>query len=493
MINTLNKRGIVINSFDLEKANPTTPSTGVPGQSGAQVGERKKWKDGWYVKQENGQWKKDKNQGEAHKQEEEPGKVTKPQEQEQQKQGQKQGEEPNKVEGKQEELSQKKQGEGEHLQGEKKPLEGKPGEEQEKQQEVEKPLHEKTKEILMKVTQDFNNILENKEWSPEEKLTRITKLGITDPKMQVAMTQVPLSQVLKNKEEGPKVSIETQQRVVNNVTLPEPSVKARWMTYEFGIKQVLNGNKKALFAYGTGGVGKTFTLQSELDNAINPVTEQKYQAYDDELDMGPDDYDYISIGGKSTPTALYQSLYEHNGKLIIYDDCDSVLEDPTALMILKKVLDTSGDGTVDYQSTTKLKTSKGEPVPYRFKFTGKVIFVSNIPKEKKIKDKNLAAVLSRTLAADLTMTADETIEKLESIKDKIKIKNYQTHEEIPLTSEDKTNVLDFFKKYKDSVDISKLNVRTFMDISLILAESKQHPEDFKDISWEDLAIATFGS
>ena len=32
-----------------------------------------------------------------------------------------------------------------------------------------------------------------------------------------------------------------------------------------------------------------------------------------------------------------------------------------------------------------------------------------------------------------------------------------------------------------------------MDISLILAESKQHPEDFKDISWEDLAIATFGS
>ena len=59
---------------------------------------------------------------------------------------------------------------------------------------------------------------------------------------------------------------------------------------------------------------------------------------------------YVVFKGYSTARGLYNTLYDHNGKLIIFDDCDSVLEDKTSLNILKSALDSYDKRTISWMA-----------------------------------------------------------------------------------------------------------------------------------------------
>ena len=155
---------------------------------------------------------------------------------------------------------------------------------------------------------------------------------------------------------------------------------------------VVAGTTPSLIVTGEGGLGKTHTVTETIK----------------ELNL--DDNDWVTFKGYSTARGLYNTLFDHNGKLIVFDDCDSVLEDKVALNILKSAL----DSYETRQITWMAKMTKSDEYPNQFNFTGRIIFISN-----KDRSKIDGAILSRCLTVDLSMTPQEKIERMSFILTRI--------------------------------------------------------------------------
>ena len=203
---------------------------------------------------------------------------------------------------------------------------------------------------------------------------------------------------------------------------------------------VISGSTPSLLVLGEGGLGKTHTVTETIK----------------ELNL--DDNDWVTFKGYSTARGLYNTLFDHNGKLIVFDDCDSVLEDKVALNILKSAL----DSYETRQITWMAKMTKSDEYPNQFNFTGRVIFISN-----KDRSKIDGAILSRSLTVDLSMTPQEKIERMSFILPRI----------LPTVPLDvKVDALNFLDQNKDS---AQLNLRTLIMVSKI---RRQFPD-----TWQDLA------
>lgn len=189
---------------------------------------------------------------------------------------------------------------------------------------------------------------------------------------------------------------------------------------------VIDGITPSLIITGEGGLGKTYLVQKAIK------------------DKGLYQIDWAHFKGYSTARGLYNTLYDNNGKLIIFDDCDSVLEDKVALNILKSALDSYETRTISWMA----KMNKNEEYPQKFNFTGQIIFISN-----KSRSSIDGAILSRSLTVDLTMTSDEKIERMSHILKEIL-------PEYPI--EVKKDALEFIKEYKD---VANLNLRTLIMVS----------------------------
>lgn len=257
---------------------------------------------------------------------------------------------------------------------------------------------------------------------------------------------------------------------VSKPKLAKPDVKTRWSAYRTFLDMVAGGLTKAAIAYGTGGVGKTYNLKQVFEK-------RGLEEYDlDKHVSGMPTYDYIKITGKATPTAMYKALYEHNGKIVVFDDCDSVLKDETCVNILKGALDTTGDGTVSYLSGKPIKDSDGVALPQSFKFQGRAVFVSNLDTEEMPQP-----LRSRSLTIDLTMTAKETMVMLKEIVHKMPFQDYKGNP-IEVSHEDRADAVDFLDSIHDSVNIGDLNARTLGQIALIKKKMAGTSEDWKMVA-----------
>jgi hypothetical protein len=203
---------------------------------------------------------------------------------------------------------------------------------------------------------------------------------------------------------------------------------------------VVMGATPSLIVTGEGGLGKTHTVTKTIkDNSLS-------------------ESEWVTFKGYSTARGLYNTLFDHNGKLILFDDCDSVLEDKVAINILKSAL----DSYETRQITWMAKMTKSDEYPNQFNFTGRVIFISN-----KDKSKIDGSILSRSLTVDLTMTPSEKIERMRFILNNI-LPEYSI--------EVKSDSLNFLEQMKESTN---LNLRTLIMISKIRAQ-------FPD-TWQNLA------
>jgi hypothetical protein len=205
-------------------------------------------------------------------------------------------------------------------------------------------------------------------------------------------------------------------------------------------QMVICGITPSLIVVGEGGLGKTHSVNQSIKNT----------------DMCKSDY--VFFKGYSTARGLYNTLYDNNGKLIIFDDCDSVLEDKVALNILKSALDSYENRSITWMSNM----NKNDDYPQQFDFTGRIIFISNKSKES-IND----AILSRSLTVDLTMTPNDKIERMTSILGSI-LPEY--------TLEAKKEALDFLKTVKDEVN---LNMRMLIMVTKI---RDSYPSNWRDMA-----------
>ena len=174
------------------------------------------------------------------------------------------------------------------------------------------------------------------------------------------------------------------------IELPTFNINDRFGFYENFLGMVIDGINNSIVVSGKGGLGKSFTLQK--------VLEEKGLE---------EDIDYAVIKGYSTSKAMYRKLFENNGKVVVFDDCDSVLQDKISLNILKGALDSYDKRIIHWASEGFGST---EDLPTCFEFTGQIIFISNMERAKIDQ-----AILSRSLNVDLSMTRSEAIERMRSI------------------------------------------------------------------------------
>jgi len=184
-------------------------------------------------------------------------------------------------------------------------------------------------------------------------------------------------------------------------------IGARFDILEDMTRAVKKGDVKSMIVTGPPGVGKSFGVEKVLskhDVFADVANDSKLKKYE-------------VVKGAMSAIGLYSKLYEFSDKksILVFDDCDTVLQDELSLNILKAALDSGKKRMIHWNTDSRLLRSEG--VPNSFEFKGGAIFITNIKFEnvrsKKLKD-HLEALESRCHYLDLTI--DTTREKLLRIK-----------------------------------------------------------------------------
>jgi len=209
-------------------------------------------------------------------------------------------------------------------------------------------------------------------------------------------------------------------------------------------KMVGRGIQPSLVVTGMAGVGKTHLVKETLK------------------EMGlRESFDFEHFKGKATPAGLYMTLYANSDKIVILDDCDSVFKDDDAVNILKAALDSYDVRQISYISTKPLRDEFGEPIPTRFEFTGKIIFISNINQTKLDE-----AIRSRSFVADISMNTDQMFTRMEQLMSKMEPK-------IPMAA--KEQALEIMKSLDLKYSGVSINLRSFIKAARICAMGFEDP------------------
>jgi hypothetical protein len=277
------------------------------------------------------------------------------------------------------------------------------------------------------------------------------------------------------------------------------TTKDKWDAYETRLKRLIKkGTPKAVMAYGTGGIGKTFTFEKVakecgMRNYDDVMEEAEAKELQGKMASGGEDdfeedyeptpltippYDYVVLTGKTGSQVIQRAMYEHRDKIIVFDDCDSMWENKDLVNVLKGALDSSGEGRVQWAAPIKeTEKGKGNFVPSRFKFEGRMVFITNLTKAELSGQGGYADARpiteSRASSIDLTMNMDETLERLTDIKDGVVPRDYKGRKML-ITNEDKQAALDTLKDIKDYAQTSQMNTRT---LSKVMQEASEQREE----------------
>ena len=234
-------------------------------------------------------------------------------------------------------------------------------------------------------------------------------------------------------------------------------INTRFSFVEKLVNMVAAGVQPSAVITGEGGLGKTYTVTKTLEAA----------GYKDITDLGEFQVGsvintrktFTTVKGYSTAKGLYRTLFENNKSIIVFDDCDAVLKDPVALNLLKGALDSYGKRIISWNADLR-----DEDLPRSFNFEGRVIFISNM-------DQNSIdqAIRSRSMLIDLSMTADQKIDRMEFIA---KSDSFMPEYDANIKSES----LALIRSLKDSA--KEISLRTLISVCKVRAAN---PKDYKDM------------
>ena len=230
-------------------------------------------------------------------------------------------------------------------------------------------------------------------------------------------------------------------------------INTRFGFVEKLVSMVADSVQPSAVITGEGGLGKTYTVTKTLAS----------KGYKDISDLGEFQVGtvvrrskvFTQVKGYSTAKGLYRTLFENNGSVIVFDDCDAVLKDPIALNLLKGALDSYGKRIISWNADMR-----DDDLPRSFEFTGRVIFISNMDQ-----DKIDQAIRSRSMMIDLSMTLDQKIDRMEYIA--------KSEEFLPeYDSAIKTDALSLIREIKD--DCKEISLRTLIAVCKIRASNKEY-------------------
>ena len=241
------------------------------------------------------------------------------------------------------------------------------------------------------------------------------------------------------------------------------------------ITMVIKKKTNSAIVCGPGGLGKTHEVLAALKSSGLRPTSWMDPADAEDLQITENDSeaeitakvvgtmtkpgDYTIIKGFSTPKALYRTLYENRNKIVVFDDCDSVLRDPVGANLLKAALDSYDERWISWRT----EGPASDDLPEVFKFNGSVIFISNLPQWKMDQ-----AIRTRAFVIDLEMTVEQRIERMRKVLSDV-LPEYDMKE--------KKEALDFMEEFKNVA--REINFRTLINVIKIRVGATKN--------WKDLA------
>lgn len=255
----------------------------------------------------------------------------------------------------------------------------------------------------------------------ENKKNIFNKIGITLTGFQ-GQEEKAQQEIIKREEEH--ANQDFNNAIDNIVKNSNPQVSKHYSNALDYVKMVARSYTNALLLYGEGGLGKSHLV-------LKTLKEEKT------------DFEFVS--GYITPLQLVNTLYQHNGALFFFDDCEGLFNDEKTLSILKSATWSVGnERMIMYNSSTEKLTA-----PSKFSCNSRFIFCLN---QLPVENPSLEALVNRTLSFPIYFSFKEKIELFFEVA-KQPYKN--------LLKEQRFGVIKFLKEHCSEAT-ENLSIRTLL-------------------------------
>ena len=306
---------------------------------------------------------------------------------------------------------------------------------------ISEPAYTKEVETLQESVNESRGVL-----NPQEQKMVMKQLKSGKSAAKIARDlSISYGAILKLKRNEP-ISLEEPSAVKDNEETLNDKVAFldETLTDIYDIaRKVAAGAFNSLMISGRAGTGKTFSVEKALK---------------DEGLVADDDF--IIVSGAVSVIMMFKKMFQYRTKVLVFDDCDAVFRDENGRNILKAALDTKKVRRISYLKKSGLvfdpKDFEMDPegefnmiengmVPAYFDFAGRVIFISNLAKDKADPD---GAIRSRSILIDVNPDDATLMERIKTLLP------YLEPRDMPI--KDKEEIFAFMQRAND------VSMRTFV-------------------------------
>lgn len=285
----------------------------------------------------------------------------------------------------------------------------------------------------------------------------------------IALAGEPLMAFGNTRQDGAEpgaLPVDYERLVRENETEDQAIDRIR-RTFEIAHEATLNaayGAVRGMIISGPPGIGKSHGVEEALKQA-NMMWRMAHTVVDGDM--------YTIVKGYVTPISLYQIMYNNRdkGRVLVFDDCDIVLNDDTSLNLLKAALDTSKRRTISWGSESR--SLKDAEIPNQFDFEGSVIFLTNLnfDRARGKLEPHLKALKSRCLYMNMDIdNQKDMLRRIRQVTADGMLRDYK------LDESEVEEVISFVEDY--AADLIELSLRTVIKVATLRESNPRHWQEF---------------
>lgn len=218
---------------------------------------------------------------------------------------------------------------------------------------------------------------------------------------------------------------------------------------------------RSIIIQGPPGLGKSYTVEKAVAEYDPLGTRSAF------------------IKGVARATGIYKVLYENRqpGRVVVFDDCDSIFWDMDSLNLLKTACDTTERRVLTWGAETNMTDARGAYLPTQFEFEGTIIFITNMDFDMTIEKggkmaEHFEALISRSHYIDTGMRSirDYLVRIDQVVKEGLL-------ESSGINAIGQVEIINFVKKHATS--LRELTLRMVIKLADVY---KLDPVDWKNIA-----------